>query len=83
MNRVNINLQLQGKNSYLVTFLDGHLYLSGLWLGLAPRMATKKTFFYKEIGLCAQNMIIILGLVVNIIGGTYMTIQCTCETSLQ
>jgi hypothetical protein len=27
----------------------------------------------KEIGLCAQNMIIILGTIVDIIGGTYMT----------
>ena len=28
----------------------------------------------KEIGLYAQNMITILGLIVNMIGGSYMTI---------
>jgi hypothetical protein len=71
MNQIDINLQLQRKNSYLVTFLIGHMYLRGLW------------FFYKEIGLRAQNMIIILGLVVNIVGRIYMTIQCACESSLQ
>ena len=28
-----------------------HLYLSGMWIGAAPRMVTKKTLGKKEIGL--------------------------------
>jgi hypothetical protein len=44
-----------------------------MWLGVAPRMDTKKTCL-KEIGLHAQNMIIILGAIVHLIGGMYVTI---------
>ena len=43
-------------------------------LGVAPRMDTKIIFCLKMIGLHAQNMISILGLIVNIIGRTYMNI---------
>lgn len=52
--------------------LIGHLYLSAMWFGMAPRTGTK-TKCLKEIGLCAPNMITILGSIVNIFGGTYMT----------
>ena len=38
--------------------LIGHLYLSGMWLGVAPRADNKKTCL-KENGY-AQNMISIL-----------------------
>ena len=34
-----------------------------------------KDMCFKEIGLCPQNLITILGLIVNILGGTYMTIK--------
>lgn len=43
-----------------------------MWLGVAPRMPTKKTQL-KEVGLRTQNLIIIVGTIVNIIGRTYMT----------
>jgi hypothetical protein len=36
----------------------------------------------KEIRLCAQNMLTILGLIVNLIGGAYITIQLAREHSL-
>ena len=46
------------------------LYLSGIWIGVAPRTDTKNTCS-KEIGLHARDMIIVLGSIVNIIeGGT-------------
>ena len=42
-------------------FLLGHLYLSGMWFGVAPITATKRTCLcFKEVRLRAQNMIIIL-----------------------
>ena len=44
-----------------------YLYLSGTWLGVALQMDTKKDKCLKEIGLCAQDMITILGSIVNII----------------
>jgi hypothetical protein len=43
--------------------LIGHLYLSGMWVGVASRINTEKTRF-KEIGLRAPYMITILGSVV-------------------
>ena len=49
------------------------MYSSGMWFGLAPRTDTKETCV-KKIGLCAQNLKIILDSIVNIIGGTYMII---------
>ena len=56
---------------WLLIFI-GHLYLSGMWFGVAPRTGTKKKCL-KEIGLRAPNMITILGSIANIFGGTYMT----------
>lgn len=44
--------------SYLI--LIGHLYLSGGWLGVELQ---------KQIGLCAQILLIILGSIVNVKGG--------------
>ena len=43
----------------------GHLYLGGMWLGVDLRIATKMT--------CAQNMLTVLGSIVNMIrgGGMY------------
>ena len=54
-------------------FLLGPLYLSGMWLGVFPRTDTQKRCVFKRLKLQAQNMILILGSIVNIIGGTYMT----------
>ena len=51
------------------------LYSSGMWLDLAPRTDTKKTCVKKEIGLRAQNMITILSSIVNLIGGTSLTMH--------
>ena len=53
-----------------LVILIKHLQLSGMWLGVAPRIDTKKTYL-KETGLHAQNMITILGSINNIIGWTY------------
>jgi hypothetical protein len=50
--------------------LIGHLYLLGGWSGADLRTDMKKAFMcLKEIGLHAQNLLTILGLSVNIIGG--------------
>ena len=54
--------------------LIGHLLLSGMWFHVAPRMDAKHTYGLEEIGLYSQHIISILGSIVNIIGGTYMTI---------
>ena len=43
------------------------MYLSSMWLGVNVRMDTKR-FCEHEIGLCAQNYLIIVGLRVNMIG---------------
>jgi hypothetical protein len=51
--------------------LIGHLYVSGIWSGVAPKM---EKHVQKYIGLHAPNMITILGPLVNIIEGTYITI---------
>ena len=46
-----------------------------MWLGVDLKSDTKKTC-WKEAGLCAQNMLTILGSVVNMKGGGgYMTIN--------
>ena len=42
------------------------LYLNGVWLDMAPKMDTKKTWL-KEIGRRVQNMITIMGLLVDMI----------------
>ena len=52
--------------------LIGDLQLSGIRFGVVPRMDTRIHVF--KIGLLVQNMITNLGLVVNIIVGTYMAI---------
>ena len=54
--------------------LIGHLYLSGMWLGAAPRMDAKDVCL-KEIGLCAKKKITILGSTLNIIRGPFMTLH--------
>ena len=51
--------------------LIGHMYLSGMWLGVAPRTVTKKSCIQKETGL---NMLAILGSIINITEGAYVTI---------
>jgi hypothetical protein len=48
----------------------GYLYLSAMWF----QEWLSKDMCLEEIGLHAQNMITILGSIVNRIGGTYMTI---------
>ena len=42
------------------------MYLSGMWLGVAPRTDIKKKFL-KDSNLCTQSKITILGSIVNII----------------
>jgi hypothetical protein len=56
-------------NPYSLLSVLGHVYLSGVWAGVASRTNTKKTCL-REIGLCAQNTIRILVSIVNITGGT-------------
>ena len=53
----------------LLPMLIGHLYLSDIWLGMAPRMETKKTCL-KIIGFCARNMITILDSTIDILEGS-------------
>jgi hypothetical protein len=53
-----------------LVILIKHLQLSGMWLSVAPRTDTKKIYL-KVTRLHAQNMITILGSIVNIIGWTY------------
>ena len=54
-----------------IVIINGHLHLSGVQLGVDLRMDTKKHMCSKEIGLCAQNILTIMGSVVNIIAGIY------------
>ena len=49
--------------------LIGHLDFSGLWLGMDLNTDTKKDMSLEEIALCAQNMLTILGSILNMIGG--------------
>ena len=42
-----------------------HLHSNGMWLGLAPRANIKKTHVWKKLGYMLQNMITILGAIVN------------------
>ena len=44
---------------------DGHQYLSDVWLDVD--LNTKQCICVKEIGSCAQNMLIILDSIVNLI----------------
>ena len=46
-----------------------------MWLGVAPRTDIEKPMYLKESGLRAKNMKAIRGSIVNLIEGTYMTIQ--------
>ena len=48
--------------------LIGHLYLSGMWLNLVPTI-DQKDMSSKGIGLRAQNMLTLLGAVVNMYFG--------------
>ena len=57
----------------LILFLLGYLYLCGMWLGVPPITDIQKRFVFKILKLQAQNMIPILGSIVKIIGGKYMT----------
>ena len=57
-----------------IVIINGHLHLSGVQLGVDLRMDTKKHMCSKEIGLCAQNILTIMGSVVNIIAGIYTII---------
>ena len=45
--------------------------MSGVWLVVTLR-TPKRHHVFKEIGLCVQNMLTILGSIVNMIGRTYM-----------
>ena len=71
---------VSGPNSVLI--LNGHLYARGVWWSVDFRMGTKETCF-KEIGLCAQNSVTILGSTTITSGGTYMSISWEWGSSLQ
>ena len=53
----------------LVTILNGHPYLSGVWSDVDLRTDTKKTCVLIEIGLHALSMLTILNSMVNVVGG--------------
>ena len=50
----------------LATYLIQHLSLSGTWLSVIPRMNLKDTCLQK-IELCVENIITILGSILNLI----------------
>ena len=54
--------------------VNGHLYLSGVWLSVDVRVDTKKDKCLIEIKLCAQNLLPTLGSMIKMIQGTYMNI---------
>jgi hypothetical protein len=64
-----------------VTYLNQTPTLSGMWFGLALRRDIKKTSVQRA-WMRAQNMITILGLIFNLIVGTYMIISWRRESSL-
>lgn len=47
--------------------LNGHLYLSGLWLNVDVRAYSEKEKCLEEIGLCVPNLLPILGSMIKII----------------
>ena len=49
--------------------LNGHQFWSGMWLGVDLRkdMCLKNSMCFKVIGLCAHNLLTMLGSIVNII----------------
>lgn len=57
----------------MVMFLN----LNGLWFRSRCKNTHQKDFCLKEIGQCAQNVVSVLASIVNIIGGTYVTILIT------
>lgn len=65
-------MDVPNSTTYLVWI---HLYLSGMWLVVMPRMTTKKTKAYsKEIRLRVQNTSTILNTVITSYNWeTYMT----------
>ena len=50
----------------------GHLYLTGMWLGVDIKNRLPKGMCLKEIIPGAHNMLTILGSIVNMIEKTYM-----------
>jgi hypothetical protein len=66
----------------LDTNLDrGHVHeCYAMWLDVAPRLDAKKDMYLRDIGLRTQNMITVIGSIINIIGVTYMTISCAQES---
>ena len=49
-----------------------YVYLSGMYLGVTLKMVQIDVCL-KEIGLCVQNIIIVLDLTIKTTGGTYIT----------
>ena len=58
-------------NPNSITFLEGHLYTSGMWFGVAP---IKKKTSLNIIRLQAQKSTTILSSIINIIGKIYIII---------
>ena len=57
-----------------VTYLNQTPTLSGMWFGVALRRDIKKTSV-RRAWMRAQNLITILGSIINLIVGTYMIIS--------
>jgi arginine exporter protein ArgO len=63
----------------LKTYLNPHLYLSGVGLGVDLRKDTKMTSFLRDIGVSAQNWLIILCSILETISETFTILQGEIE----
>jgi hypothetical protein len=73
------------KNACLIRIpiFMGHPYFNGMWLGVAPRMDMKETYVLKRLDFVFKILITILGSIVKINEGTYMTIIEHGKSSLR
>ena len=55
------NVNVDVPNSVMDLSLIGHLYLSGMWSGVAPRTDTKSTCDFKEMDYVLKTMLLFLG----------------------
>ena len=62
---------------YLVTHVPiiGHLYLSGVWLGVAPRMGIQRHVFWNACTACSKYGTHYGFYSVNMVGGACMVVQ--------
>ena len=66
-------LNFLSKYAKSITNLMGRMYFEWYVVGCGSKNGYQKDVCLKEIGLRAQNMITILGSIVDVIGGTRMT----------